>query len=145
MLFLIDMFNFADLWDFIAQAAVPESQNPSAVKQATEGDSGSGGFQSFFLFLPMMLAVMIVFMLLSGRPQKKEQAKRKGMLENLKKNDRILTAGGIVGTVVNVGSDNEFVTVRIDESNNTRLKILRSSIARVLTDEDKKGSIEAEK
>ena len=89
-----------------------------------------GGNTMMFL-LPMM-GVFVVYMLLMGRPQKKEQAKRQEMLDGLKKNDRVVTAGGIMGIVTNVQADNDFVTLRVDESANARIKILRTSIARVM-------------
>ena len=58
------------------------------------------------------------------------------MLDSLKKNDRVVTAGGIVGTVVNVQKGSEEVTVKVDESTNTKLRMLRSSIARVVSDDE---------
>jgi preprotein translocase subunit YajC len=54
------------------------------------------------------------------------------MLKNLKKNDRVVTAGGILGLVVNAAKDSDEVVVRVDENNNTRIHVLRSSIVRVL-------------
>ena len=54
------------------------------------------------------------------------------MLDNLKKNDRVVTAGGIFGTVVAVQPD--AVVLRVDENANTRIRVQRSSISRVVTD-----------
>ena len=68
-------------------------------------------------------------------PQKK-QKKHRDMLDNLKKNDRIRTIGGIVATVVDVRDDE--VVVKIDESNNTKMRFVRQAISAVITDEDKK-------
>ena len=47
------------------------------------------------------------------------------MLENLKKNDRVVTIGGIFGVVVNVQKGSEDVTVRVDESRDTKLRVLQ--------------------
>jgi preprotein translocase subunit YajC len=49
------------------------------------------------------------------------------MLENLKKNDRVITVGGIYGVVVNVAKGSEDITIRVDDGNNTRLRVVRSA------------------
>jgi len=87
-------------------------------------------------FLPAMLGVMVLYMLMSAKPQGKGSASKTELLANLKKNDRVLTAGGILGTVVNHRSDAEYVTLRVDDSSGSRMQILASSIVRVVTDED---------
>lgn len=67
------------------------------------------------------------------RPQSREKAKRQELLNALKKNDKIVTIGGILGTIASVSPDSDEVTIKVDE--NTRLRILRSSIQRVVTTE----------
>ena len=59
------------------------------------------------------------------------------MWDNLKKNDRIVSAGGILGTVVGVRGESDYVTIRIDENSNTKMQILKQSIIRVLKDYEK--------
>jgi len=84
------------------------------------------------LLPPMiMIAVFYYFMLL--RPRAAEDRKRKAVLDGLKKNDRVVTAGGIIGTVAQVSNDGQEVTLKVDDS--TRIKFRRSSISSVLTDE----------
>ena len=56
------------------------------------------------------------------------------LLKSLKKNDRVVTIGGIIGTVANVTPDGKEVTLKVDD--NTRLKMLRSSIQTVLRDDE---------
>ncbi len=100
-----------------------------------EGQNDPGWFGSFGMLFPFIaIAVLFYFMLI--RPQRREQAKMKDMLEQLKKNDRVETAGGIYGTVVNVQKDSRYVTIKVDEATNAKLRIVRSSVVRVLTDED---------
>ena len=95
------------------------------------GDGGLFGGMGFFL--PAMLVVMVLyFMLMLPQQQKKEQAKASELLDGLKKNDEIVTAGGIRGTVVNI-KDGEFLTIRIDEKTNTKMQILKKSVIKVLT------------
>lgn len=83
-------------------------------------------------WLPL-LAIGILFYFLMIRPQSREKAKRQELLNALKKNDKIVTIGGILGTIASVSPDSDEVTIKVDE--NTRLRILRSSIQRVVTTE----------
>ena len=89
------------------------------------------------LWVPMGL----LFYWLLLRPQGREKANRKSLLDSLKKNDRVVTIGGIYGVVTNVQGDSDEVTIKVDEATNTKLRVTRSSIARVLADEASKQSI----
>ena len=101
------------------------------------GNGGAGGFGAL-LFPMVAIAVLWYFLLL--RPQKRDQAKRDQLLKELKKNDRVVTIGGIIGTVANLSPDGKEVTLKVDD--NARLRMLRSSIQTVLKDE---GEAEAAK
>ncbi len=105
-----------------------------AAGPAPAGDGGDNLFGPLGGMVPALLLVMVAFYFILLRPQKKEQATRQAMLNELKKNDRILTAGGIYGVVTNVRKDDDEVTIKVDESTNTKLRILRSSIQRVIVD-----------
>jgi preprotein translocase subunit YajC len=114
-------------------------QAPPAAPPANNNGSifGNYGF-----FLPILI-VMVLFYFMMVRPQQRERKQMQLMLDNLKKNDRVLLQSGIVGSVVNLQQDAKFVTIKVDESTNTKLKVLRSAIARVITedeDEEKKKS-----
>ena len=67
------------------------------------------------------------------RPQRNEQKRHQELLGSLKKNDQVQTVGGIIGTVVTVSDD--YVTIKVDD--NTRLKIRRSSIQGLVTEDNK--------
>ncbi|MHC4322778.1 MAG: preprotein translocase subunit YajC [Planctomycetota bacterium] len=82
-----------------------------------------GGTQIIFLGLMFVLMYMILF-----RGPRKKQQQHKQMVQSLTKNDKIQTIGGIIGTVVDIREDE--ITLKIDESNNTKIKILRSAIGR---------------
>lgn len=87
---------------------------------------------SLFFFALMM--AMVAFMILSARSTKKrEQREREQLYASLSKNHRVLTVGGIIGTVMSV-KDNE-VVVKVDESTNTKMTFLKSAIQRILADE----------
>ena len=88
---------------------------------------------------PPLIIIGFLFYFLIYRPQRRERDERTRMLENLKKNDRVVTAGGIYGTVVNVQKDSDEVAIKVDESTNTKLRVTRGSIAQVLTGEPAHG------
>ena len=126
-------------WLLLAQTQAIPSESAKAAGQATEQAAREPGFfESMGFMLPAMLAVMVLYILMAGRPQAKGAAKTSDLLANLKKNDQVVTAGGILGTVVNFRSDAEFVTLRLDDSSNARMQVLASSIVRVVSDEDTK-------
>lgn len=64
-----------------------------------------------------------------------EQARRQAMLGGVKRNDRVVTIGGVYGVVSNVNREADEVTIRVDESTNTKLRVTLSSIGRILGDE----------
>jgi len=88
-------------------------------------------FQLATLFLPLIL----LFYFLILRPERRKQADHKTLLSALKKNDRVVTIGGIYGIVANVQPEADRVTLKIDEATNTKIDVTFSSIARVIAAE----------
>jgi preprotein translocase subunit YajC len=88
------------------------------------------GGNSSMILLAQFVAIGFIFYFLLIRPQRKEQQRHRQMIEELKKGDEVITAGGIIGTVVHTQDDR--VTVKTGE--NTRLVIQRARIAQVLAD-----------
>ncbi len=80
-----------------------------------------------------MIGLLYYFMMI--KPQRQRDATHKGQLQNLKKNDRVVTIGGIYGVVVNVQRDQDEVTIKVDESTNTKLRLTFNAIARIVSDE----------
>ena len=78
--------------------------------------------------VPLTIIAVMFYMLMMA-PLRRERQQHVSMLEGLKKNDNVVTIGGLKGTVTNV-KDNE-VTLRVDDSNNTRIRVLKSSISRI--------------
>jgi len=136
LIFLCQAFGIHML---LAQTQVAEGVAGAAKEAVAEKPPGFWDNMGFML--PAMIAVTVLYLVLMGKPQDRGQnTKAADMLAKLKKNDRVVTAGGILGTVVNVRSDNDYVTIRVDDSTNARMQVLASSIARVLSDDDSKQS-----
>ncbi len=88
------------------------------------------GGSSSMIFLMQMVAIGAIFYFLLIRPQRKEQARHRTMIEKLQKGDEVVTNGGIIGTVVHTQDDR--ITVKTGE--NTRVVVQRGRIAQVLSD-----------
>lgn len=98
---------------------------PGQDKAPPETKKEPGGlFGGNMLFI--MIGVFILMYFLMSRGKRKQEKKRKSMLSELKKGDKITTIGGIVGTVIEVKEDE--VTVKVDETNNIRMRFARWSI-----------------
>ncbi|WP_425615529.1 preprotein translocase subunit YajC [Anatilimnocola sp. NA78] len=109
---------------------------------AAPAAGGGGGFteQLFGSFaLPIMAMLLLMYFMLL-RPEQKKRKEAEQTLASLKKNDHVVTIGGICGTVVNISPGSSTITIRVDD--NTRLKILRSAVARIGEPEE---STEADK
>jgi len=76
--------------------------------------------------LPVLLGGVVLMWIWMGRGRRKQEAKRKEMLSNLKKGDKIVSIGGIIGTVIEAKP--EEITVKVDETNNVRMKFARWAI-----------------
>jgi len=101
----------------------------SNVPATTQKKPGLGGY-SQFIFLGLML---VVFYFLLFRGPRKKQQEHKQMVQTLSKNDKVRTIGGIIGTVVNIKGDE--VTLKVDESTNTKITIVASAIGKNLSKE----------
>ncbi len=82
-------------------------------------------------YLPFLLVAFAAWMLLY-KPERERMQKHKELLAGLKKNDRVLTTGGMYGTVANVDRDGDRVSLKIDDSENVKITVTLSSIAKVL-------------
>ena len=104
---------------------------------------GTGIFDQNALvqFLPLIL-IFVVFYFLLIRPQQRKAKDQKAMLEALRRGDRVVTGGGIIGTVARVDNPEEVV---VDIAENVRVRVLRSTIASVLAKPDPAAAREAAK
>ena len=92
------------------------------------GQQPAGGGLSMILMLAAMFLVMYLFMI---RPQRKQQKQLEEMRNSLKKGDKVITAGGIYGTVAEV--DGNTVLVKVD--GDVKIRVDKSSINKDMTAE----------
>ncbi|HMS64176.1 MAG TPA: preprotein translocase subunit YajC [Ignavibacteria bacterium] len=87
-----------------------------------------GGIESILSSIVPFLLIIVIFYFLILRPQQKKQKERAVLLESLKKGDKVVTAGGIYGTVE--GIEDKILLVKI--ADNVKIKIERSSVTTIL-------------
>jgi preprotein translocase subunit YajC len=102
-----------------------------------QGKAADGGSPLETIFhtpiLPVVAIAFIGYFLLL-RPMKRQEAERQALLNKMKKNDEILTTGGIYGTIIEVPEKDDKVILKI--ADNVRVKITKAAIARNLTNEE---------
>ena len=92
--------------------------------QPQQGDSGSGITSTLVMFG----LIFLIFYFMIVRPQQKRQKERQKMLDAIKKGDKIITAGGVHGTVVGI----EEKTVLVQIADNVKVKVDRGSVSSIV-------------
>jgi preprotein translocase subunit YajC len=90
------------------------------------------GAGSPFSYMPVLIISGLAFYLIMIRPERKREKSMQEKLGALKKNDRVVTASGIYGTVINVKREADEVTLKVDEDTNTKLRVTLRSIAQLI-------------
>ena len=98
----------------------------TAFAQAAGGTAG-GGFD--IVQLAPLILIFVVFYFLLLRPQQKKAKEHRTMLSALRRGDRVVTGGGIIGTVSKVQNDEEVV---LEIAEGVRVRVVRSTITSVL-------------
>ena len=109
------------------QTTTVQPADPNEVGTATRTPQSQ-----WMQMLPFVLIFVVMYFLLFRGPKKKQQ-KHKQMIQALEKNDKVQTIGGIIGTVIDVKDDE--VTLKVDESNNTKIKIAPNAVGRNISKE----------
>ena len=114
-----------------ATTSVPGSPGGSP-ESAVPPKPQSSPVMQLVLFVGVM-GIMMYLMMFRG--PKKQQQQHKMMLQSLKKNDKVRTIGGIFGTIVDIRGDE--IVLKVDESNNTKIRISSTAISKNLSQEGK--------
>ena len=98
---------------------------------APQGGSGAGGGGSMVSTIVMFGAIFLIFYFMIIRPQQKRAKEREKLLSSVEKGDKVITSGGVHGTIAGV----EEKTVLLQVTENVKLKIERSAIATIINRE----------
>lgn len=83
-----------------------------------------------------LAAMAILFWLFIIRPENKRRKEKEALVSALKKSDKVVTIFGMYGTIVDIDGDD--VTLLIDQKKDVKMKVRRSAIDQVVTEEAKK-------
>lgn len=93
-----------------------------------QAGAAPGGFD-FGVLMPLIL-IFVVFYFLLIRPQQKKMKQHRDMVAGLRRGDKVVTAGGVVGTIAKVLSDSE---VLLEIADGVRVRVVRGTISEVVT------------
>jgi preprotein translocase subunit YajC len=99
------------------------------ISQAWAQGAGGGGGDFLVQLFPLIL-IFVVFYFLLIRPQQAKVRAQREMLAGVKRGDRVVTGGGIIGLVTKVISDNE---VQVELAEGVRVRIIKQTITDILT------------
>jgi preprotein translocase subunit YajC len=105
---------------------------PALLAQAENGGApeGAPAGSAFTTFFPLLIIGLLFYFILL-RPERRKHKEHANLLSNLKKNDKVV----IYGKVFDVVREQDRVTLKIDEANNTKIDVTFGAIARVITDQ----------
>ena len=99
------------------------------ISEAWAQGAGGGGGDIFSMMFPLLL-IFAVFYFLLIRPQQKKMKEHREMLVAVRRGDKVVTGGGIIGTIAKVISDDE---LQVEISEGVKVKIARATLASVMS------------
>lgn len=90
---------------------------------------GGGGADAGLVSLLPLVLIFVVFWFLLIRPQQKKMKAHRAMVEALRRGDKVVTAGGLIGTVTKIISDTE---AQVELAENVRVKVVRQTIQEII-------------
>ena len=98
------------------------------ISEALAQTAGGTSTDSLVSFLPLV-AIVVVFYFMLFRPQQQKAKKHRELLAGIRRGDRVVTAGGIIGTVNKVLSDTE---LQVEIAEGVRVRLLRGTVTEIL-------------
>jgi preprotein translocase subunit YajC len=144
MVFMGNLWILAQSAETQGQSEIPAEpvgqQNQTTTGTATAADPNVSRATpqqgpSSYMSMIFIVGIIVIMYFIMFREPKKRQRQQEQMIQSLKKNDKVRTIGGIIGVVVDVKDDE--VTLKVDESNNTKIRVIASAIGKNLSNEEK--------
>lgn len=102
-----------------------------------EGPPAGSAAGSIFPIMLMFFMVLVAMYLLIVLPKQRQNKQVQQLLDSLKKNDKVLLYCGLIGTIFSINKEDGEVILKVDESNNTKLKFSLNAIYMVFPEKDK--------
>jgi len=116
----------------LAQILAQANDAAQGASDAANGTSGTAG-NPLNSMIFMLVAFMAIMYFLTIRPNQKREKERKEMLASIAKGDKVITSGGICGSVV--GLSEKTVVLRVSDEPNVKMEFLRGAISQVVSRE----------
>ena len=97
---------------------------PGGCTFAAEGEDGATDGNSIWVMLVFFVVIIALFYFVMVRPQRKRQQEHQTMMEELQRGDKVMTAGGIYGTIESISEDS--VVIKVESG--TTLRVARNSV-----------------
>ena len=94
-----------------------------------QGAQGTGGSAGMLSLLPFILIFFIIYFLMI-RPQVRKQKAMKIMVENLRKGDKVVTTGGMVGIISGIKEKENTIVLKVDQ--NVKIEFMKTAVSKVI-------------
>ncbi|MDR0327096.1 MAG: preprotein translocase subunit YajC [Planctomycetaceae bacterium] len=98
-----------------------------------EGVAPPGDSTMWIYFMIPVVLLIMWFLMVS--PQKKQEERLRNMLNALEKNDKVMTVGGLIGTVHSIDKEQNEIVLKVDDANNTRIRFHLTAVSSVFPKE----------
>ena len=99
-------------------------------------EAGDGLSNLMIYMMPLPILIYFAFI----RPQQQMERQRRELMAALKKNDKVITTGGIYGTIVSVDAAGDKVVLRVDDDKGVKLTISRANVGRIVEPKAEKSA-----
>ncbi|WP_020468284.1 preprotein translocase subunit YajC [Zavarzinella formosa] len=106
---------------------------------AQGGDPAQGGAPSWFGIAASVLAGLMFLMFM--RASTKQKRELQNALSAMKKNDKVVTSGGIIGVIVAIKENEDEITLKVDDTTNSRIRVLKSSVVKITSGDTTTGEV----
>jgi len=96
--------------------------------EAVPAQPGGGEGSNMMFFIIMLPAILLLMWFMMANPQKKQEERLRQMLNSLERNDKVMTVGGLIGTVHSIDKEQNEIVLKVDDSNNTRIRFHLTAI-----------------
>ena len=115
----------------ITTVALLVSCYPTTTDTGTDGTTTGSSWTSTLLMVGFVVLIFVMMYFFTIRPQRKRQQDQSKMIQELQRGDRVVTIGGLYGTVESVSEDS--VTIRVESG--TTMRFIKSAIATKITEQ----------
>ena len=100
---------------------------------------GAGAPPAYMTYFPLIIVGLMMFMFFRATSKQKKELQI--ALAAIKKNDKVVTSGGIIGVVVALKDNEDEITLKVDDTTNSRIRVLKSSVVKITSGDVTTGEV----